>query len=118
MKRVATHYIYIVGHGYLKRWVVQLEQGRVERLFPLCGEVEDTLWMPGLIALFPDELAADVAAAAQALIGSGFSMPARVLEANADELLPLMRGRRALYFPRFNFEEWKPVGETLHIQWL
>ena len=118
MKRVAAHYLYIVGHGYLKQWVVELQEGRVVGLVPLAGEVEDTLWMPGLIALCPEELAADAACAAQKLLDSGFSKPSVVSDALADELLPLCRGRRALYFPRFNFEEWRPVCETQHMQWL
>lgn len=50
--RFAAHYIFIPNHGYLKQYGVELVEGDVVRIFPLVEEVEDTEWLPGVIALF------------------------------------------------------------------
>ena len=56
MKRrlIASHFLFLPGYGYLKMHAVEIDDGQVCRIFPLEGETEDTEWMPGVIALFPD----------------------------------------------------------------
>lgn len=51
MKRYASHFLFLPGHGYLRRYAIEMEEGVVVRLFPLTEEVENTEWMPGVIAL-------------------------------------------------------------------
>lgn len=55
MKRYASHFLFLSGHGYLKQYVVEMGEGQyVSRIFPLTGEVENTEWLPGVIALLPE----------------------------------------------------------------
>lgn len=52
MKRFAAHYLYAPDQGYLKQYVVELDrEGWVSRYFPLRGEVESVVWLPGVIIL-------------------------------------------------------------------
>lgn len=55
MKRYASHFLFLSGHGYLKQHVVEIgEEQHISRIFPLTEEVEDTEWLPGVIALLPE----------------------------------------------------------------
>ncbi|WP_308760148.1 hypothetical protein [uncultured Bacteroides sp.] len=55
MKRYASHFLFLSGHGYLKQYVVEIgEEQYVSRIFPLAEEVENTEWLPGVIALLPE----------------------------------------------------------------
>ena len=43
MKRYASHFLFLPGHGYLKQYVVEIGEGQcVSRIFPLTEEVENT----------------------------------------------------------------------------
>lgn len=55
MKRYASHYLYIPNIGFLKQQVVELNEGRVIRLFPLTEEIESVEWMPGVIELVTEQ---------------------------------------------------------------
>ena len=45
MKRYASHFLFLPGHGYLKQYVVEIGEGQcVSRIFPLTEEVENTEW--------------------------------------------------------------------------
>lgn len=55
MKRYAAHFLFLPGHGYLKQYVVEVGEGQcISHLFPLTEEVENTEWLPGVIALLPE----------------------------------------------------------------
>lgn len=55
MKRYASHFLFLPGHGYLKQYVVEVGEGScVSRIFPLTEEVENTEWLPGVIALLAE----------------------------------------------------------------
>jgi hypothetical protein len=55
MKRYASHFLFLPGHGYLKQYVVEIDEGQcVSRIFPLTEEVENTEWLPGVIALLTE----------------------------------------------------------------
>ena len=55
MKRYASHFLFLPGHGYLKQYVVEIGEGQcVSRIFPLTEEVENTEWLPGVIALLTE----------------------------------------------------------------
>lgn len=51
MKRYASHYLYVPDIGFLKQQVVELDEGRFVRFFPLTEEIESVEWMPGVIVL-------------------------------------------------------------------
>ena len=51
IKRYASHFIFLPGHGYLKQYVVGVEEGQVVSAFPLTEEIEGVEWFPGVIAL-------------------------------------------------------------------
>lgn len=60
MKRFASHYLYLMGYGFLKRYVVEVNNdGIVRSLSPLVVEAESIAWSPGVIALIPSELEAE-----------------------------------------------------------
>lgn len=55
MKRYASHFLFLPGHGCLKQYVVEIAKGQhVSRIFPLTEEVENTEWVPGVIALLTE----------------------------------------------------------------
>ena len=55
MKRYASHFLFLTGHGYLIQYVVEIGEGQcVSRIFPLTEEVENTEWLPGVIALLTE----------------------------------------------------------------
>ena len=39
IKRFASHFIFLPGHGYLKQYVVGVEEGQVVSAFPLTEEI-------------------------------------------------------------------------------
>ena len=51
MKRFASHYLFVPESVFLKQYVVELEEERVVRSFPLTEEIESVEWMPGVIVL-------------------------------------------------------------------
>lgn len=55
MNRYASHYLQIAPDTFLRQQVVEVVEGRVVRHFPLTTEVEDVVWMPGVIALEREE---------------------------------------------------------------
>ena len=71
MKRYASHFLFLPEYGYLRRQVVETEEGTIVRIFPLTEEVENTEWLPGVILLLP---AADALLSAPFQI-SRFSIP-------------------------------------------
>ena len=112
MKRVAAHALYIPDVGYLRRMVVELDQGIALRVYPLQGEMEDTLWLPGLLVLpsHPDEPFHYAAPEPFPTSANGALY--------SKELMQRAIGRRVAYCASFDFSRWRPADETLHIQWL
>ena len=55
MKRYAAHYLQTPAGTFLRQQVVEVVDGHVLRYFPLTAEVEDVVWMPGVIVLEPAE---------------------------------------------------------------
>lgn len=104
MIRYASHYLFLPGHGFLRRYVVQMRDGRVEALFPLSDEIENTEWQPGVIALV--ECGTDVVDVSFAVKEVLAEVPAAVL-ARLPRLMPV------LLFP-FDFTRMEPVAGTRH----
>lgn len=109
MKRYASHYIYVPGIGFLKQYVVELNEGQVVNLFPLTEEIESVEWMPGVIVL---STAQDIDRNVKELNASGkcstllYSVSS-VLETDilASRFTPY------LLYP-FDFTAMQPVGGT------
>ncbi|NDV81947.1 hypothetical protein [Bacteroides sp. 51] len=56
MKRFASHYLYIPSYGFLKQYVVEVNNdGHVTALYPLREESESIIWTPGVILLVTPE---------------------------------------------------------------
>ncbi|MDR3118834.1 MAG: hypothetical protein LBU44_05370 [Mediterranea sp.] len=54
MKRFASHYAYIPSLGFLKQYVVEInDDGYVAALYRLEEEIESLIWTPGVIRLMP-----------------------------------------------------------------
>ena len=55
MKRFAAHYLLLPDVGFIRQQVVEItDEGYVRDVFPLTEEIESVEWMPGLIALLPE----------------------------------------------------------------
>lgn len=55
MKRFASHYLYVPDTGFLKQYVIEMEEGCIVRFFPFTDEIESVEWMPGVIELVSEE---------------------------------------------------------------
>lgn len=54
MKRFASHYLYLKAYGFLKQYIVEVnDHGYACHLSPLTEEAESVVWSPGIIALLP-----------------------------------------------------------------
>jgi hypothetical protein len=52
MRRFASHYVYTSSLGFLKQYVVEInDEGYVAALYPLEEEIESIIWTPGVIRL-------------------------------------------------------------------
>lgn len=103
MKRYASHFLFLPRYGFLERRVVELQEGRVSRVFPLTEEVENTEWMPGVIALLPPDADAmpDFSRSPRKLP----AMPSAIGAAQLRACVPV------LFFP-FDFTAMQPVAGT------
>lgn len=105
MQRYASHYLYFPSFGYLKSYAVEVDAGRVIGFVPFSGEVEDTLWLPGIIVVAPADAV--------------WTMPTEPVwltevPSLGDDLSALL-----LYhiYP-FDFTSMQPVGGTRRRLWL
>ena len=56
MKRFASHYLYLTSYGFLKQYVVEINnEGYATALYPLIEESESIIWTPGVISLISPE---------------------------------------------------------------
>lgn len=105
MIRYAAHYLFLPGRGFLRHYVVQMREGRIEALFPLSRESENTEWHPGVIALVDGGV--DVASLSFAAKDVLADVPVAVLS-RLSQLVPV------LWFP-FDFTKMEPAAGTRHI---
>ncbi len=99
-RRFAAHYIYLSGYGYLKNCAVELLDGKLARIFSLTEEIEDTEWLPGVIAV----------------LESPGLFPARVVPAFPSsvpgEVLQELSGYPVYHFYPFDLTFMSPVDGT------
>lgn len=109
MRRVASHYIYLPGHGYLKHYAVELSGGKVKRLVPCRAEEAYTEWLPGVLMLHdtPDWQSEDIYPHLLDKLPENF----------AEEQLAGASWKLTHLFP-YDFTSLKPADETRHTQLL
>lgn len=100
--RYAAHYVYLSGCGYLKKHGIEVIDGHVTRIFSLVEEIEDTEWLPGVIALLEEPL-------------DGDAIPV-YLNAVPSDLERRFSSLRVYHFFPFDFTLMRPVSETLRRQ--
>lgn len=102
MKRYASHFLFLQEYGYLKRQVVEMEEGAIARIFPLTEEVENTEWLPGVMALLTSEDAAI----------PEFGKHRKLLDAVPLEIADRLSSLTPVLFFPFDFTTMLPVAGT------
>ncbi|WP_373749221.1 hypothetical protein [Bacteroides heparinolyticus] len=102
MKRYASHFLFFPGYGCLSRHVVEMCEGHVVRIFPLTEEIENTEWLPGIIALLSDK---DPDLPDFDKCGNKLT----TVPADITEKLPSLT---AFFFSPFDFTTMRPCAET------
>ena len=103
IKRFASHFIFLPGHGYLKQYVVGVEEGQVVSAFPLTEEIEGVEWFPGVIALLNNE---------EGIFQKANEVLQELPEVFCKETFP--SGMSAYLLYPFDFTTMLPVGGTRH----
>lgn len=104
MKKVASHYLYLPGHGFLKQQVVEVEKGgEINRIFPLLDEIASVEWLPGVIIISSDTSMDEI------LFDKNI-----VLDEVPDSFLGDIAGKRIIFFRAypFDFVKMKPTSDT------
>lgn len=110
IKRFASHFIFLPGYGYLKQYVVGVEEGRVVSVFPLTEEIEGVEWFPGVIALLNNE--EDISEGYSGIFQKSSEVLEELPEFFCQETFP--SGISAYLFYPFDFTTMQPVGGTRH----
>ena len=110
IKRFASHFIFLPGYGYLKQYVVGVEEGRVVSVFPLTEEIEGVEWFPGVIVLLNNE--EDISEGYSGIFQKSSEVLEELPEAFCQETFP--SGISACLFYPFDFTTMQPVGGTRH----
>lgn len=105
MKRFASHFLFLPGYGYLKQYAIEMEEECVTRIFPLTEEVENTEWLPGVIALLRNTQSPFTFNDNQQQITA---VP-QSIEEELPSLIPYL-------FSPFDFTTMQPAAETRHRQ--
>lgn len=102
MKRYASHFLFLPEYGYLRRQVVETEEGTIVRIFQLTEEVENTEWLPGVMLLLP---------AADADMPE-FGRQRNLLEAMPPEVEEKLSSFTPVVLFPFDFTTMRPVAGT------
>lgn len=103
MKRFASHFLFLPGYGYLKQYAIEMEEECVTRIFPLTEEVENTEWLPGVIALLRNP---------ESLLNFDDKQITAVPQSIEEELPSLI----PYLFSPFDFTTMQPAAGTRHRQ--
>ncbi len=110
IKRFASHFIFLPGHGYLKQYVVGVEEGQVLSAFPLTEEIEGVEWFPGIIALLNNE--EDISKGYSGIFQKSNEVLEKLPEVFCQETFP--SGINAYLLYPFDFTTMLPVDGTRH----
>lgn len=111
IKRFASHFIFLPEYGFLKQYVIEVEEGQVVSTFPLTEEIEGVEWFPGVIALLHEEGAVSSGKYSDIFQKSGEVLQ-ELPEVLRKEQLPA--GMTAYLFYPFDFTTMLPAGGTRH----
>jgi len=118
MKRYASHLLLLPEYGYLRKQVVELDNGFVIRIFPLTEEIESVEWLPGVMVLLSKAHQKRETLSYNAIFGSMGDIPcpfidsAEMLEILHNMIYPALF-QVHLFFP-FDFTALRPVDGTQH----
>lgn len=121
MKRFAAHYLFLPDVGFIRQQVVEIaDEGYARDIFPLTEEIESVEWMPGLIALLPENEIKNTGMFLKNIPVFQYNLPIvsdqtsqcfkeafAASEKRGEVLLPY------LFYP-FDFTSMQPVVETRH----
>ena len=110
IKRFASHFIFLPGHGYLKQYVVGVEEGQVVSAFSLTEEIEGVEWFPGVIALLNNE--EDISEGYSGIFKKVNEVLQELPEIFCQETFP--SGINAYLLYPFDFTTMLPVDGTRH----
>ena len=110
IKRFASHFIFLPGHGYLKQYVVGVEEGQVVSAFPLTEEIEGVEWFPGVIAFLNNE--EDISKGYSGIFQKANEVLQELPEVFCQETFP--SGINAYLLYPFDFTTMLPVDGTRH----
>ena len=110
IKRFASHFIFLPGYGYLKQYVVGVEEGRVVSVFPLTEEIEGVEWFTRVIVLLNNE--EDISEGYSGIFQKSSEVLEELPEVFCQETFP--SGISAYLFYPFDFTTMQPVGGTRH----
>lgn len=114
MKRYASHFIFIPEYGYLKQYVVEVEEGYAVSVFPLTEEIEGVEWFPGVIALLTER--DNASAAGYAIFQKQTDILKEIPGTFCKEQFPC--GLIPYLFYPFDFTTMQPGDGTRHRQLL
>ena len=121
MKRFAAHYLLLPDVGFIRQQVVEItDEGYVRDVFPLTEEIESVEWMPGLIALLPENKIKNTEMFSKNISVFQFNLP--IVSGQTfpcfKEALTASAKRREVLFPYlfypFDFISMQPVDGTRH----
>ena len=121
MKRFAAHYLLLPDVGFIRQQVVEIaDEGYVRDVFPLTEEIESVEWMPGLIALLPENKIKNTEMFSKYISVFQFNLP--IVSGQTfqcfKEALAASEKRGEVLFPYlfypFDFTSMQPVAGTRH----
>ena len=121
MKRFAAHYLLLPDVGFIRQQVVEItDEGYVRDVFPLTEEIESVEWMPGLIALLPENKIKNTEMFSKNISVFQFNLPVVSDQTSScpKEFLAVSEERGEVLFPYlfypFDFTSMQPVAGTRH----
>lgn len=121
MKRFAAHYLLLPDVGFIRQQVVEIaDEGYVRDVFPLTEEIESVEWMPGLIALLPENKIKNTEMFSKNISVFQFNLPIVSGQTSPcfKEALTASAKRGEVLFPYlfypFDFTSMQPVAGTRH----
>ena len=121
MKRFAAHYLLLPDVGFIRQQVVEItDEGYVRDVFPLTEEIESVEWMPGLIALLPENKIKNTEMFSKNISVFQFNLPVVSDQTSScpKEFLAVSEERGEVLFPYlfypFDFTSMQPVDGTRH----
>lgn len=112
IQRYAAHFVFLPEHGWLRQYVVEVEDGVAISLFPLTEEIEGVAWHPGVIALLRKDVESTPNAFHSILRREEYEFLNELPQAFLKEQFPC--GLMPYWFYPFDFTTMQPADGTRH----